>query len=69
MLDAALSLAMLVSIALVAGAVFLFRRGERQRPVLMVTLAAIMLVNVVIWTLPDKQGGTMVGAAKGGSPD
>lgn len=66
MLDVALSLLMLAAIALVAGAVFLFKRGERQRPVLMLTLAAIMVANLIIWTLPDKAGDTLVGAASAG---
>ena len=64
MLDAALSLMMLAAIALVAGALFLFRRGERQRPVLMLVLAAIMGVNLVIWTAPTQQGTTLVEEAK-----
>lgn len=68
MLDAALSLLMLAAIALVGGAVFLFRRGERQRPVLMLTLAGVMIMNMVIWTLPDKTGDTLVGAAQSGPP-
>ncbi|NML93924.1 hypothetical protein [Novosphingobium olei] len=65
MLDTALSLLMLASIALLVGAAFLWRRGERQRPVLMLVLAAIMLGNLVIWTLPTRQGGTLVQAAAG----
>ena len=66
MLDAALSLMMLVAIALVGGGVFLLRRGERKRPVLMLTLAAIMVVNLIIWTLPDSSGTTLAGAAQAG---
>lgn len=66
MLDVALSLLMLAAIALVAGALFLFRRGERQRPVLMLTLAGIMVINLIIWTLPDKAGTTLAGAASNG---
>jgi len=66
MLDAALSLMMLAAIALVGGAVFLLRRGERKRPVLMLTLAGIMVVNLVIWTLPDRTGATLAGAAQAG---
>ena len=66
MLDAALSLLMLAAIALVAGAVFLFKRGERQRPVLMLTLAGVMVINLIIWTLPDKAGSTLAGAANSG---
>lgn len=63
MLDTALSLLMLASLALLGGAAFLWRRGERRRPALMVVLAAVMLGNLVIWTLPTTQGGTLVQAA------
>ncbi|WP_370073211.1 hypothetical protein [Novosphingobium sp. THN1] len=66
MLDAALSLMMLAAIALVGGAVFLLRRGERKRPVLMLTLAGIMVLNLIIWTLPDSTGTTLKGAAEAG---
>lgn len=65
MLDTALSLLMLASIALLVGAAFLWRRGERQRPVLMLVLAVIMLGNLVIWTLPTNEGGTLAQAAAG----
>jgi len=60
MFDAALSLLMLCSIALVGGAVFLLRRGERLRPLLMLVLAAVMVANLVIWTMPTRQGRTLV---------
>ena len=66
MLDAALSLMMLAAIALVGGAVFLLRRGERKRPALMLTLAGIMVMNLIIWTLPDKAGTTLAAAAAQG---
>ena len=56
MLDTALSLMMLAAVALLGGAVFLWRKGERQRPLLMLVLAAVMAVNVGIWTLPDSSG-------------
>ncbi len=68
MLDAALSLLMLATIALLGGAVFLFRRGERKRPALMVTLAGVMIVNLIIWTLPGKDGETLAGGVEAG-PD
>jgi len=68
MLDTALSLLMLAAVALVGGAVFLLRRGERKRPVLMLTLAGVMVMNLIIWTLPDKTGGTLAEAAKQGGP-
>ncbi|WP_225204500.1 hypothetical protein [Novosphingobium huizhouense] len=63
MLDAVLSLLMLAAIALLVGAAFLWRRGERQRPGLMVVLAAVMLGNLVIWTLPMSGGATLAQAA------
>jgi cyanate permease len=56
MLDAALSLMILAAIALAIGAIFLWRRGERQRPALMALLVMILIVNVGIWTLPDASG-------------
>lgn len=59
MTDAALSLAMLTALALFAGAVFLWRKGERQRPALMAILAAVMISNVVIWSLPTTGGQTL----------
>ena len=60
-MDLALSLLMLSALALLAGAVYLWRsRGERQRPLLMALLAVVMLVNVGIWTLPDASGEALV---------
>jgi len=56
MLAVLLSLMMLAAIALVAGALVLWRRGERKRPALMALLVAVLLVNVGIWTLPDASG-------------
>ena len=56
-MDTALSLLMLAAVALLGGAAYLWRaRGERQRPLLMLLLALVMLVNVGIWTLPDASG-------------
>ena len=43
---------------LVGGAAFLWRRDGLTKQVwLMLVLAVVMIVNVLIWTLPDK-GGT-----------
>ena len=53
---ATLSLMMLAAIALIGGALVLWRRGERKRPALMALLVAILLVNIGIWTLPDASG-------------
>ena len=47
---------MLAALALGAGAVFLWRRGERKRPALMALLVVVFVVNVGIWTLPDASG-------------
>ena len=52
-----LSVLVLAAIALVIGAVLLLRRGgSRQQALLMLLLAAICVVNVGIWTVPDKSG-------------
>ncbi len=64
MIGTALSLAMLTALALFAGAVILWRRGERQRPWLMAVLAAVMIMNVVIWSLPTTSGATLTNAAQ-----
>ena len=56
MLAATLSLMMLAAIVLIAGALILWRRGERKRPALMALLVAILLINLGIWTLPDASG-------------
>ena len=47
---------MLAAFALGAGAIALWRRGERKRPALMMLLVVVFLVNVAIWTLPDATG-------------
>lgn len=52
-MDFALSLTMLTALALVIGAVWLWRRGGARRQVwLMLLLAGVMLANVAIWSLP-----------------
>ncbi|MFN2100096.1 hypothetical protein [Altererythrobacter sp. MF3-039] len=56
-MDTILSIIMLAAVALVAGAIFLWRRGGSSKQVfLMILLAAIMLANVAIWTVPDASG-------------
>lgn len=57
MTDLVLAIVMLAAIALVAGAVVLWRRtGEVRNPALMVLLAVIALANVLIWTVPTESG-------------
>lgn len=57
MTDIVLSIVMLAAFALAAGAFSLWRRtGEVKNPALMLLLAAIAVVNVLIWTLPQPGG-------------
>ena len=56
-LDTVLSILVLAAIALVIGAVALWRRGGQAKQVwLMLLLAAIVAGNVLIWTVPDSTG-------------
>ena len=65
MLDFALSLMALSVLALAGGAIFLLRRGgTKKQALLMLVLAAIMAVNIGIWTLPDSKGAALVEQAK-----
>lgn len=60
MIDVVLSLVMLAAFALLAGAFVLWRRtGEKKNPALMVLLALIAFANVLIWTLPVGEGGSL----------
>ncbi len=57
-----LSITVLAAILLVLGAVFLRRRGgSRKQMLLMFLLAAVMAINVAIWTLPDTSGTAPLG--------
>lgn len=48
-----LSVSMLAVFALAAGSVYVIRRlGNRRQSLLMFAAAAVLLVNVLIWTLP-----------------
>jgi hypothetical protein len=56
-LDTVLSILVLAAIFLVIGAAALWRRGGQTRQVwLMLLLAAIVVGNVLIWTVPDSTG-------------
>lgn len=52
-----LSIVMLAALALLAGAVVLWRRtGDTRKALLMAFLAIIAALNVAIWTVPDSSG-------------
>ncbi|MDE2620592.1 MAG: hypothetical protein KGL54_10570 [Sphingomonadales bacterium] len=64
MQDIALSLAMLMVIALPLGALVLWRRGgPRKQIVLMLVLAAVMAANVAIWVVPTGAGTAPISRA------
>jgi hypothetical protein len=60
MLDTALSLMVIAVAALIGGAYFQFRRGNRKQAGLMLVLAAVFAVNVAIWAVPNEQGTSLV---------
>lgn len=65
MLNAILSLAMLSAFLLLFGAWKRWRReGLRQQTWLMIAAALVILANVAIWVVPDKQGKSLVTEAR-----
>lgn len=65
MASIALSLMVLAALALVLGALWLARRGgARKQVVLMLVLAAVLAVNVGLWTLPTSGGESLADAAR-----
>ena len=52
--DTLLSIVMLGAIALLVGAVMVFRSGDRRRALLMVVAALVLFANVAIWMIPTK---------------
>lgn len=68
-MDIALSLLVLTAIALVLGAIMLLRRGgSRKQALLMLVLAAVMAINIVIWTLPTPGGKSLSSEAQREQP-
>ena len=57
MFDIIVSIVMLAAAFLIGGGLTLMRRGEKQRGLLMLILAGIMIANVAIWVIPDDDGG------------
>lgn len=61
MQETALSLAVLMVIALPLGAFILWRKdGSRKQIALMLVLAAVLAANVAIWVVPTKDGAAPV---------
>ena len=57
MLPTVLSILVLAALALTGGAIYRWRKpGMRRQALLMLALAAIALVNLAIWTVPDGEG-------------
>lgn len=59
-MDTILSIMVLAIVALLLGAVALWRRGVRRQAVLMTILALIAAGNVAIWLTPNEQGRALV---------
>ena len=59
-MDTVLAVVALAALALVAGAIYLWRKGVRKQAGLMLVLAVVMVVNVLIWTLPDSSGAAPI---------
>lgn len=64
MAETVLSLMVLTALALLGGAVWLWRRQRAGRQaLLMLGLAAVIAVNVALWAVPDESGDTLVTGA------
>ena len=67
MFDIILSVVVLTAIALLAGAVYLWRtRGAVKQASLMAILAFVMIANALVWTVPDAGGSTLLENASDG---
>ncbi len=49
--SALLAIAMIAAFTLAAGGFAIYRRGERQKGVLMLAAAMVTVINVLIWTV------------------
>lgn len=67
MLNAILSIAMLVAFLLVYGAIKLgLRDGFDKKPLLMIVAAVVIAANIVIWAVPDDKGRSLLQEAERG---
>ncbi|NKJ43500.1 MULTISPECIES: hypothetical protein [unclassified Novosphingobium] len=63
MMDTVLSLLVLTTVALIGGAVFFWRRGERKRAGLMLVMAALIAADLAVWLTPVSGGPSMIEVA------
>ncbi len=64
-----LSLLVLLMLALIAGAFFLWKRGDSSKQaILMLLLAAVIATNIAIWTVPDRSGEAPIGRVPDATP-
>ena len=62
MISAVLSVLVLAVFGLVGGAIYLWRKpGMRRQALLMLVAAAVAVINIGIWTLPDGEGRSPIG--------
>ena len=52
MSDTIISILMLTGVLLTGGAVYVFRKGDRRRALLMLVAGLVMFANVAIWLVP-----------------
>ena len=66
-MDLVLSLLVLAAVALIGGALWQWRRvGPGKQVWLMLVLAVVMIINVLIWTVPNKDGTAPIDRAAEG---
>jgi len=66
-MDAILSVLVLAAVALTGAAIWRWRReGASKQVWLMLVLAVVMIANVLIWTVPDKDGTAPIDRAAEG---
>jgi hypothetical protein len=66
-MDTVISLVAIVALALIGGAIYLWRRGGANKQAgLMLVLAVVMIVNVLNWTRPDAGGEAPMDRAAAG---
>lgn len=68
MLDTVMSMMVLAVVALAAGAVFFWRKGERKRPALMLGMAALIAADLAVWLTPVAGGPSMIDVAHQAQP-